>query len=467
MMSIPTVAIPVSSDGRSYVYDPYPSAKSAEQVMEKAQYASINFQDNYQKMILQISVNKTQLLQAESAVWIFPIPAPSEDVNLDVISGMRLPVPGGHFVRTLAQRSVLDLFLWSSSTQIYPSPMVLSPNLPGSGSLPYRDFRHMGGIGDNQGNVIVQRHLERFGLATEIVEANSSLSLKNYLKSHSLTLPDNDSEILAEYIDKNYSFSISWINDTQKFVEEADPDYQYYDLGVCLGFPVERIFFPLKLTSLYGDLAIPIILQIIDPATVAPGQGLLNNLDVWVDYAYEENHRADAAMIDFYAEQIERDSINVSGETIFLNLTYTLVIIEDYSYKFTDDIWFVPDTPMTLQYDTFFVSGWPIVAVLSVLFASMFSSLLAGMWIYRGFEPSKWKFALLGLTNLLTILGFIIVSSWLRINKKFLGKSIIEGEITVENTALIPPPLRYFFISFALLFMSLTAAISILLYFSL
>lgn len=474
MMSLPVIAIPVSSDGGSWRY--YPDIPLVAQVVrEEAQYATINFDDGYEKMIIQITIGKDELTASDNAVWIFPIPSSSDDVDLDVVSGMYLPVFGGNMMRDLARQTLLKSFFWESSSQLYPSPWTIMPITPPSTSLNNNRFYHMpllgGGSYYGQTNVTVSQHLDKFGLATEILTADSSQSLYSYLESKNLLLPDDSKQILKEYVEMNYSFSISWINDTDQFLAFSYWTYDALDLGVSLGFPTEKIFFPLKLTRVYGNQTIPIFIQIVDPAVIASGQDIVGGLNLSVDYARVNSFSIQRPMFDYFGEQMKNVSIHESDylpayDRADLSILYTIVEINSPSTQFTDDLWFVEGSSPSLEMYNFVMSGWPILTALSLASASVLSSLISGILVYRRFSPSKTKFALLGLTNLLTIVGFIAISARLRVDREFVDKSKIDKYIESDDPQPLPLPRAYFFVTFTAIFMTLSIAWYEFLYFS-
>jgi len=459
------MAIPVSSDGGSWSYVP-DTPLVAQVVREEAQYATINFEDGYEKMIIQITIDRYELISGENAVWIFPIPAPSDKVDLDVVQGMELPVFGGSLVRDLARQTVLKSFFWESSSQLYPSPWSIMPITPPSTGL-YNRYHHpdalLGGGGGyyDQPDVTVYQHLEKFGLATEILTADSSQSLYSYLESKSLLLPDDGKQILEEYVESNYSFSISWINDTQDFVANPYTYYDAFDLGVSLGFPTDRIFFPLKLTRVYGDQTIPIFLQIVDSAVTAPGQSILSDLNLSMDYARVNTFRIERPMFDFFSEQmvnapvheVEYDNAHDYSD---INVMYTIVEISSPSALFTDDLWFIEGSTLSLDTHNFILNGWPIFTALLLIPISIMSSLVAGVLVYHRFSPSKKKFVLLGLANLLTVVGLIAVSTRLRVDREFIDKSKIDEFIESDNPRPLPLPRIYFFFAFTVIFMAIS-----------
>ena len=67
-------------------------------------------------------------------------------------------------------------------------------------------------------------------------------------------------------------------------------------------------------------------------------------------------------------------------------------------------------------------------------------------------------FALLGLSNLLTVIGFIAVSARLRIDREFVDKSKIDKYIESDDPRPLPLPMVYFFVTFTAIFMEISLA---------
>jgi len=91
------------------------------------------------------------------------------------------------------------------------------------------------------------------------------LLFSNYIDEKNVSLTEDALTIIENYIGKNYSFVISWISDVEQFrekyiIEEYDFNYwgvDYYEpffmLGVSINFTTDKIYYPLKLTSIYGE----------------------------------------------------------------------------------------------------------------------------------------------------------------------------------------------------------------------
>lgn len=387
---------------------------------ETAQIGTINHLDSYEKLIMSISVNKTELENSSKAVWIFPIPSAPADVQLDTVQGLSIPNLGGYYLKDYARESLYKSFFWSYSSQIYPIPWSLMNIMKETDSDPYHSpFLRLvfGGESGESPDITVHQHIEKFGLATELVTANNSEAIRSYLNQEGLDLPANTGSILEEYIGGDFCFAVSWISDVDQFVESASQeDYDFYDLGVSMGFPSENIFFPLKLTSVYGDEAIPILINIIDPVVIAPSQPFLSDLNMTLDYVHKENYKPSSALTSFFEEQNSNsDNPIASG----LSFEYTTIIIYSESERFSGDLWLIDSVPTNVELSRFVMHNTIPLAFAFVIIFSMTSSLIAGMVVYRTNSPSALRFALLGLLNTLSIIVLIIASKRLKIDQRF------------------------------------------------
>jgi hypothetical protein len=454
--SFPLLAMPVLADGVSYSYWDY---EQPEPVREESQYALINFADGYEKMVIQISINYWELQNGEKMLWIFPVPASPEDVDLDLMYGGYFPDLAGHYVRDIARQSVDNSLFLASATQIYALPFSMLFSLDSREPARKVHYVESESAVSTSGNLTVHEHIERFGLATEIIATDDRLALIEYLEERNITLPESAMAAIDDYIQKEYSFSLSWISNTSQFRQEADPDWGIYDLGVSLGFPTDRIFFPLRLTSVYGDLTIPIVLQIIDSVVPAEGQPVVDSIGMSVEYAYASSVFVAKAASSFFEEQVETTNAQImtdDGNAGYnLDISYTLVMIDSPSYKFTDDIWFTEGSSLEASYLQSIKSYWMIVSILMIIAISMVSSVISGMIVFRGLEPQKKKFALLGLSNLLTLIGIAAISTRLKINYRYISKDALERNFEEMSGPVEPAPVRYYLLVFTMVYLGL------------
>jgi len=487
----------VFSDGGIVIYD----NDMWNMFNEDQQYCAINYKDGYQKMI--IAVDTEGVLKGDKAVWIFPIPAKPDNVEINIIKGF--PSLRGKPVNQEAYDTITGRLLLSSLTQIYTYPLFIF------------SFWRAGGMRDG---LEVHERVQKMGMTTELVTAKEANAFYDYLTEKEIDLPDNFKSILEDYIGQNYSFVVSWISDVEKFkldqgiIEDADDlislfnefektadkkisgslkkefeqfvldnyeetsrllkekerdfsiagtnlaivtsnhvierfiyekykekydenqmvfekvfekirdylwDFRAYlwdknhgfqknTLGVFINFPTKRIYYPLKPTSSYGDERIPIVIYIIGFVT----PDLYKDIRPYTEMTYFLN--------GYYYPQEEKnleDFFNTNRELIF---NYTKVKINATSKQLTEDLWFDVRTPPKVKFFTFMFHNTTLISILIFIICSSLASLIASLLVFKNNKPAKANFALLGIFNFFTLVGFTLVSYFL-INKEISGQS--------------------------------------------
>lgn len=405
----------VRGDG-CWVYRPSSLEQWVTMPQEK-QIGIINFRNGYEKLILVVDI-KNSTLQGDTAAWIFPVPSTPDKVQIDILNDV--PNLYGTDLRHYAQQELSTPYFLMYLSQPFLLPLWIVYTY--TSSMMY----------SAQGNAYtVYEHIEKNGLTTEKIDANDSLAFQSYLITHNLSLPDSARTIIDEYIGEDYCFIVSWISNITAFKHNAtqsarsyyyygNPRDPVYSLGVSINFPSESIYYPLKLTSSYGNQTIPIYLQIIDYVTphsypLLAQEGLMRTWyfeDLW--------YTVPANLTTFFAEQLEREQSSSSSETSLLrNLHYTQLEIEAKAKYFTEDLWIEDTVPQTVSTLDFIASNSILVLLFLFIALSCLASLIAGMLIYSRQHPSFYKFALLGLSNLGGLLGFALASFLLKIEQRF------------------------------------------------
>ncbi|MBW2976448.1 DUF2330 domain-containing protein [Candidatus Woesearchaeota archaeon] len=433
----------VSADGMVHVYD---------QDMwglfdEEQQLCAINYKDGFQHMIL--TVDTSEELRGEKAVWIFPVPAEPDKTVINIIKGF--PQLSGHDVEEKADKSISEVFTTMRLTQIYTLPLwIITGGRMGS-------FRAV----DTALGVTIYESIEKMGLTTELVSASDSLSLKNYLIDKGLNLPEASQSILEEYTGQEYSFVVSWISDIEKFNQEGISDKTERALlgnpiGVFITFPTDSIYYPLKLTSVYGDRKIPIAIYVLDFVKPRLYAGIKSNTQV--NYFYGDGVGDSEELEGFFVGYDKRPIKYFQGyyggvfgkERGFLveGITYTKIKIDSNSEYLKDDLWMEVSTPLKVKFAGFFVEGYftekhkLFYGLPFFILCSCLASLTAGLIIFKDNKISKLKFVLLGLFNFSTLIGFSIAAYKFKIDKNFAGLKISQPSNTpfwkvLRRTALI------------------------------
>jgi hypothetical protein len=400
------LASSVFADGMIVIHDQDMWRK----VSENEQLCAINYEDGTQNMILAVSTKDK--LSGEKAVWLFPVPSDPARVEIDVIKGF--PQFWGKDIVNKVDEVIDTTFMLSRSTQIYTTPIfmfgVLNP-----GAFLKRD------------GLEVYDSVTKMGLTTEVVSAKNSDAMISYLQEKNLDLPPDARKIIDDYIGNDYSFVISWISDVDEFLMEqgnVHDDYRGAQLGniisVNVKFPTDRIFFPLKPTSIYGNEGIPILIYVMDYVQPDIFDDIKDS-HITVDYFYDNVHYVKDEHTSFFGE----DSIQYKKERkVVKNFRYTKVKIEAEPNKFTQDLWFNDGLPARF-YPHYILNRHTLeVGIIIFLIISCLSSLLAGMIFLKNTELTRLKMGLLGLANFFTLIGFSTATYF--VNARHISKDVKE-----------------------------------------
>jgi len=386
----------IFADGMAHYYD-----DAWRPLQEKQQVAAINYENGYQNMILTIDVDQTA--KGEKAVWMFPVPASPEDTVIDVVDGF--PTFSGQSVDTQYKRNIGNYAIFSSFYSLLPGLGILLPfALMGS------TYSNMDYASESQGWKSVEVHevVEKYGITTELITTKTSEDLYGYLNSKGLDLPTEATTMFNEYVGNDYSFVVSYIGNlnefNQYFTDNKDYDYYYRKgspLGVFVKFPTDKMYFPLKPTSIYGSTSIPLTIYITGHVT----PNLYNEIALAKTeyfsgssyYGYNDN----SGNIDqFY----NGSTINRAG--------YTKITMNVPSKYFKEDLWIEDYAPIGVGLKNGFNAMAPIIGIILYAIVSMLASLCAGLVAFRGRKITKLKIALMGLFNFATIIGIIISGSF-------------------------------------------------------
>ena len=125
----------------------------------------------------------------------------------------------------------------------------------------------------------------------------------------------------------------------------------------------------------------------------------------------------------------------------------TQIFIDVPSNNFKHDLW-IGDLPANVNLRFFMLNNNLLFFIIIIVLISTLSSLISAIICYRKFKPSKLFFFLLGLSNLLTLLGFIFFSFIFKVNKRFLK---FEQQ-SIESQSSIPHGILIYSITFSAIF---------------
>jgi hypothetical protein len=380
----------VNSDGCIFI----PTIDSWIGAPEENQIGLINYNKGLENLTIVVDVRGNNL-QVEQALWLFPVPSEPDDVSIDIVDSIDFYRGGIYDVNEYAEHLLVQSFIFKlvSQPQFVMAPLIW---VYMSGSI---------GAAYDSNDLTVYQHIEKKGLTTEVIETKNSEALSYYLSEKNITLFDNATQPINEYIGENYSFVVSWISNVTEFKNHALVDhykyepyweyhgYQYFMLGVSISFPTDDIYYPLRLTSIYDDKKIPILLQINNFVTLETS---IDGTDV--EYLMDGD------------------------------LPYTQVNINTEARNLKEDLWIKNTAPYETHLGKYVSDNIILISIVIFILCSCTASVLSGLIIYRKQNPILNKFFLFGFLNFTTLVGFFIASFVLKIDQTFVENPLPPKE---------------------------------------
>jgi len=219
-------------------------------VDENSQQAFINYEQGIEKLIIAVDLEE----ENSDIAWIIPFPSKPEKVEIDITS--ELPIFFGDDVISKAKLKFSENLKSSYYTgllgQIWTFPFsVIFVSLGGA----------RGGAGGEMASgdlVSVETHIEKAGMVAEVITAKNSQAIYNYFSQKGFNIKHGSITELNSYVEKDYSFVVSWI------ASGTISDETRGQRGIFVGFPTSKIYYPLILTSAYGETEIPITIRVLD-----------------------------------------------------------------------------------------------------------------------------------------------------------------------------------------------------------
>lgn len=449
------------ADGMIHVYDPDMSYWKLQS--EESQVAVINFENGIEKMIIAV---KTGNLQGQKAVWVFPVPAKPESTKIDITESF--PILNGVDFETKKNTALGGALIAAGMSQVYLAPLMIILLITGgtSGMGMSGQPTDRGSLGQGDTGITVFEHLEKNGLTTEVVTAKNGKALYDYLAGKDLGISTSSKPLLDEYVGKDYSFVVSWVSSSQQLTSAT--------LGLMVSFPTEKIYFPLKPTRVYESSEIPILVYVLGHVTPVLYPGIENKTKT--DYFYYSDYYSrvyDAYRMsnpDFDTVPKELSSF-FGSNALESGMKYTKIKITAPSSSFTEDLWVENSAPAKVAFGEFIVENSLAFGIILFIIISCLASLLAGAVIFGKDKPNLKKFALFGLANFLTLLGFTALAYFLKIDEKFAkSKRKVKEKASwgrvILTTSIVAgvPTLPFLLLSIATLFFNPLLALILLLF---
>ncbi|MEW5748082.1 MAG: hypothetical protein AB1793_04760 [Candidatus Thermoplasmatota archaeon] len=410
MLAFPMTTPLASADGMTHVYDDVYDDWSLS--AEETQYGMINLVGGSERLLLAIRVDSDTLASADQAVWIFTVPGDPDQIEVDLMPAVR-EISGEPFSHT-ARREFCENLVMGYGTQLYPvAALLLTPSV--SPSLLLGDDSKDYGPG-----VEVSTHIESRGMTMEVVSAQYADALEAYLLGLGLELDEGSASLIGEYVGDEYAFVVSWISDVEQFSLDVPMQYDrstgefYYELGLFAEFPTDRVFYPLRLTSVYGERVVPMLLQVLGFVQTDAGAADYGPLDIAVEHKVSRYYSISPELSPFFTA----DGNSTVDEYMFLqNFRYTEVVIKAPSELLEADLWMVPASSTSLDVQLWVTENGFLASLMVVLGLSSLAGVVSGALVFAPHRPVLWKFAVLGLANVLTVVGLWFAARTLEVER--------------------------------------------------
>ena len=276
--------------------------------------------------------------------------------------------------------------------------------------------------------VTVEKEVELFGVTAQVITAETGRGLRDYLSSKGFELPSNAGTLLDTYISDHYSFVVGWVSDYSQMISQQDLLGKERLLAMSVVFSTDKLYFPLKPTSVYGNDVIPIDVYVTGFATP----------ELFGDLTTPGRVRATYYINDDPSHELERK--------------FTHIRIDSPSYAFTDDLWIANSAPLDISLaETLYRLDY-LWFILLLIGASCLTSLLVGNLLFIKKRLPQKSLLILGVLNCLTIFVFATaVMFWDFKNNKFKGKQDYKDGVSKRKRIV-------YLIGFIVLFAVLTYA---------
>lgn len=451
----------VNADGGMIMY----KMDRWEMLDEDQQLCAINYHEGIQNMIL--SVNTGEEITGEKAVWIFPVPAKPEKTVINIVEGF--PELNGYDVESKAENSVSDIFGFIRVSQIYTLPLFIFTGSIGKGSfnslemyageidgikgVTVHESIEKSGLTTELISALDSNSFSNYLISKDLdVPPNFKSILNDYIgeeysfvvswisdvEKFKLEQPEGYIIGLLEegkidearklfdgldYESENYGYDSKkygyyyYLNEIFEYIDKGRniEEYQIEELkrnrgtgnilSVFISFPTDKIYYPLKPTSVYGSKKVPAIIYVMDYVKPELYPEIKAYSDV--DYFFRENFDVPENLNDFFGGSDTKD------------LKYTKIKINPPSKYLTEDLWIERKVPLKV-FLADSVNRFPFwFGLFFFVICSCLASLLSGIIIFGVKGVSKIKFMLFGLWNFLTLIGFSIAAYTNKIDVKF------------------------------------------------
>lgn len=383
-------------------------------VPEDSQFGVIDYRNGIEKLFISVGF---PWQESEKMAWIFPIPSDPDRVQADIVDGY-ISFSGTDIVeeaREAISDSAEDFCVSYALSVAMPwfLPMIMMDMTTGLvGGTTLGGSREFGG--GNGNGVTVHSHSEAGGLVLELISATAGEGVYTYLADKGLDLAEGTVPQFDHYVREDFSFIVTWVEDSGLTLHQP---------GVLVRFPTERMYYPLKLTSVYGDHVVPMNVIVVDHVWPQVYWDIMSYTRVRFHdgsvYGGRDTH-------ELWTPEGARMSEFVASIRDSWDWEFTAIEIEAPSRVLSQDLWIDVGVPPKLAYAQ---AVGPLFGEVRILFfllvflvLSPFVGMAAGALVFGRGKEHMGRSATFGLWNLLGILGLLIWAFFPAISNPYSAK---------------------------------------------
>ncbi len=381
-------------------------------IEETNQYAVIDYYKGIESLYISINFNWER---SNKTAWIIPVPVNPDNMTVELPGGT--PILTGSDMEGVAESRIEDLLFEFSMSYTFSIFLPYPINI----NLVRFTFSSLSGSesGSESSSVDIEKRVEKYGLTAEVISATDGIGLYQYLTSQGLDINEGIIPQIDEYITKEYSFVVIWISNSNILTRYP---------GVLINFPIHKIFYPMILTSIYGETKIPINIMIIGHNTPKLYKEIEKDSKISyytkgdIDFRYDYDMIAPNGILpNGFFDFIKRINSHWDGK-------FTALSIDTPAKNFKKDIWIENDVSSNVEYSLFINdllnerNSFIFLMILSFLYSIVFSIILGWQFIKKD-KKEVFYYFLIGLSNLVGIIGFIISIPIISKHRKYNGKA--------------------------------------------
>jgi hypothetical protein len=157
-------------------------------------------------------------------------------------------------------------------------------------------------------------------------------------------------------------------------------------------------------------------------------------LRITVNHKIQEQYTFARDMYQFFTDGYTDETERLW--TIY-DLEYTEMTVTVQSTELDADLWMVPASSATLDLQLWVLDNSFLAAALTIIGLSVMTSVVTGVCVFSGYRPVLWKFAALGLANVLTIFGLWAVVRYLEVERTFVRSPAVAISASPYRTDFV------------------------------